>query len=148
MSDSIPIKPSPEEVEATERQFRVRRPMLTHVARAMKSEVEELLKDKELAAQVSQAVLTGEQFTQLATTSAFQSPLIEITSQVCIRIVARRLDDLESIRNVLKTHYQSVEEGWKQYGSQLTLRVLIPTQAKPEGYRERDDVPSLSLIHI
>ena len=148
MSDSIPIQPTTDQLAELVKLFNARRPLLSEVARAMKSEAAEYLDDEGLETQVSQIVLSGEQFAQSYAKRPSDSPLIEITSQVRLLIVAKNADEIESIREALEELYQSVEEGWKKDRSQLNLKVLIPTHAKPEGYRDRLDVPVQAQISI
>ncbi len=148
MSNSIPIQRSSEEHKQLERDFNARRPMLTHVASAVKAEVEDLLNDEGFHVKLSQSVLTGKQFLELAQKSVSRQPLVEFTSQIHIRVVSQGTNDIEEIRETIKTHYQSVQEGWKADRSQLTLSFLIPPQAKPEGFRDRDDLPTQMQVSI
>lgn len=148
MSNSIPIRRSSEELKQLERDFNARRPMLTHVAAAVKSEVKDLLEDEGFRVNLSQSVLTGKQFIELVQKAPSQQPLVELTSQIHVRIVSSGSDDIESIRETIETHYQSVQEGWKADRSQLTLSFLIPPQAKPEGFRDRSDLPNQMQVSI
>ena len=131
-----------------ERDFNARRPMLTHIAAAVKSEVKDLLEDEGFQVNLSQSVLTGKQFIGLVKKTPSQKPLIELTSQIHVRVVSNGTNDIESIRETIETHYQSVEEGWKADRSQLTLKFLIPPQAKPDGFRDRKDLPNQMQVSI
>ena len=148
MSNSISIRRSSEELKQLERDFNARRPMLTHVAAAVKSEVKDLLEDEGFRVNLSQSVLTGKQFIELVQKAPSQQPLVELTSQIHVRVVSSGSDDIESIRETIETHYQSVQEGWKADRSQLTLSFLIPPQAKPEGFRDRSDLPNQMQVSI
>ncbi|MBN72959.1 MAG: hypothetical protein CME32_27200 [Gimesia sp.] len=148
MSDTISFQRNKDDLKKLERQYNDRRPMLTHVATSVKSELEELLDDEEYSVRVSQNVLTARQFVELIRNKPAQHPLVEFTSQINLRIISYGTDDIESIRDTIKTHYHSVQEGWKSDRSQLTLKFLIPPQAKPDGFRDRDDLPNQMQISI
>lgn len=122
--------------------------MLMHIASKVRSELEELLNDEGYRTSLKQSVLSAKQFVQLVQKTHLPQPLTQLTSQISIRIVTHGTDDIESIRKTIETHYHSVQVGWKSDNSQLTLKFLIPPQAKPQGYRERDDVPALMEISV
>lgn len=148
MSNPIPIRRSEDELTELASQFDARRPMLTHIATEVQSELDELLDDEGFRTKTTKSVLTAQQFRKLVESNVLEHPLVQLTSQVIIRIVSHGADDINAIRESIETHYQSVQEGWKEDRSQLTLRFLIPPQAKPHGYRERDDVPNLMQVSI
>lgn len=148
MKDTISFQWSPDEIRQLERQYNERRPMLTHVATSVKSELDELLNDHGYSVHIKQNVLTATQFVELIKKKPSNQPLAEFTSQINIQIVSHGTDDIESVRDTIKTHYQSIQEGWRSDRSQLTLKFLIPPQAKPDGFRDRNDLPSQMQISI
>lgn len=149
MNNSIPIQRSDDALKQLEQDYNVRRPMLSHVAAAVKSEVEELLNDEGYQVRLSQSVLTGRQFVELVRNRSTEYPLVEETSQVHVRVVSSGSDDIEAIREtIVEKLYDSIEEGWKEDRSQLTLKFLIPPQARPNGFSDRDDLPSQMQLSI
>ncbi len=148
MSETIPIRRSDEEIRSLERQFNARRPMLTHIATSVRTELTELLADEGYQAEVTSTVLTSKQFGQLVSKIYLPQPLVQVTSQIHLRITTRESSDLHAILKTLATHYQSIDVGWKDDGNLTTLRTLIPPQARPDGYRNREDVPRLMQLSI
>ena len=122
--------------------------MLTHVAAAVKSELVELLEDEGYRVDLKTIVLSAKQFNQMVQHKSLHKPLTQLTSQIHIRIFSRGSHELDLIKDTIETHYRAVEAGWKEDRSQLTLKFLIPPQAKPDGYRDRDDVPNLMQVSI
>lgn len=122
--------------------------MLTHIATSVRNELTELLADEGYQAQVTSTVLTAKQFGQLVSKIYFPQPLVQVTSQIHLRITIRESSDIHAILETLETHYQSIEVGWKDDSTLLTLRTLIPPQARPDGYRIREDVPRLMQLSI
>lgn len=139
---------SRDELRALELQYNARKPMLSHIAAAVRSELHEFLEDEGFVTGVEHSVLSDTQFGQLVQKTHLPKPLVQLTSQVSLRVITNDVEQIEAIREAIQTHYHSVQAGWKDDDSQLTLRFNIPSQAKPGGYRDRSDVPNLMELTI
>lgn len=105
LKDVFSNDPTKDSLLLLKRAYTSRRPMLTHVATYVKSELKELLEDEGCNVGLSQSVLTGDQFVALVGKSSSTHPLVECTSQISVRVVSYGDTDLHAIREILETHY-------------------------------------------
>ena len=148
MGELVDFSSKQEGRENLKQSYNMRRPMLTHIAGVIKHEIIDFFADNQVYVDVTSTVLSGDQFVQLADETKKQNPLVELTAQVFIQIVAGPTHSLSDLDNLLDTHYHTIKDESVDRDSHLAFQVRIPTQAKPEGYRERLDVPNLLQISI
>ncbi len=134
--------------------FQVRRPMLQHVADALRNDIVELLSDEGIEGVVAFRVASTQEFlqSQKERTEKCQNPLVELTDQVSGYIDVRIFDAISQVERVvaqlLTIHSSRWYDSESGQAPSLKLLCVIPPQAMPEGWRARSDVPQACEMTI
>lgn len=134
--------------------YETRRPLLTHAADALRVEIDEAIHDANVQVRLGFRSLTADEFLERAQNllATDTNPLIDIPDQIVGRAEFETLDALNHAAAALKEFLTEVSRSWTEFSPdrlpELQLSCLIPPQAKPEGWSDRDDVPSIFELQL
>jgi len=134
--------------------FAIRRPLLQHVATSLRGEFAEAIRDAKLQATVDFEVATSDQFVELIRQRGTEcaTPLVELVEQISGRIEIHELDQVQVVEKLVEQWIAIPNRGWfSETEGQAPIRKLhcvIPTQAKPDGWSARADVPNVFQLLI
>ena len=135
-------------------EFEARRPLLQHVADRLRDELTEALTDAGANSSIDFHVETGPEFIQRAKElgDKCRNPLVELVGQISGRILVATIDDVTVIESAIDDYLSIVSRDWVEDRvaglPSLRLHCVIPPQAKPDGWKERNDVPAVFALTI
>jgi hypothetical protein len=120
------------------------------VANALREEIAELFRDEQIASTNNFHVMEVQDFLQLARDT--RSPLVEVESQIAGKVQVYSIEHAARAESLLGEMFTIHDSQWLTSRPSrppiLLLTIVIPPQAMPEGWRDRDDVPRMFELEV
>lgn len=130
--------------------FLVRRPLLQHVAEALRVEVRDILNDEEIPSKANFEVMDLTTFLLHATSTS--KPLVEVQNQIIGQIHVPAVEFASRIEGIFRQLFSVHQSNWLDSGENhlpcLQLTCVVPPQVMPEGWRSRNDVPKNFQVRV
>jgi putative GTP pyrophosphokinase len=137
--------------------FRSREPLFHELAKRLKAETKDALRDVRHIDRISFRAKGLESFLKKAQDldKNYSYPLVEIEDQVAGRVLVFFLDDIDIVVSALKRRFNEIEDKRREpknafeFGYESHhLVCMIPPQCEPSGWRTQADLPATFELQI